>query len=79
MTVAPTASGFSRPIFSFSCMKNDLISLQHMASFDTHLVLRIQSLVPPFFHFLPIVFHIDSEYIEILASSELHNFLKMPG
>ena len=35
------------------------------------LVLRIQSSVPLFFHFLPFVLHTDSRHLDFLASSEL--------
>ena len=53
--------------------------MRHVVSLTAveHIVLRIQSLVPPFFHFLPIVLHIDSEYFDIHASSLLRNFLNI--
>ena len=41
------------------------------------LELQIQSLVPLFCHVLPFVLHIDSGHLEVLASSELRNFLKI--
>ena len=66
MTVVPTASGFSRSPLLFLLLEEELDVHATHGFFDheEHLVLRIQSLVPPFFHFLPIVLHIDFEYFE---------------
>ena len=71
VTVAPTASGFSRNLFLFLLLEEELDVHATHGFLQTveHLELRIHSLVPPFFHLLPIIHRIDSEYFEILASS----------
>ena len=54
VTVAPTASGFSRTLFLFLLLEEELdVHEQHMGFFDhvEHLVLQIPSRVPPFFDF----------------------------
>ena len=64
----------------FSLLLEEELDVHATYGFFDHverLVLRIQSLLPHFFHFLPFVLRIDSEYLEILASSQLRNLLKI--
>ena len=79
VTVPPSASGSSRTVFLFLLLEGELDVHATCGFFDhvERLVLRIQALVPLIFHFLPFVLHIDSEYLGILASSQLPNCLKI--
>ena len=74
MTVAPSASGFSRTMFLF-LLQGEELDVHATYGFFGHvelLVLRIQLLVPLFFHFLPFVLHMDSEKPRLLHH---HNFV----
>ena len=79
MTVAPPISGFSRTLLLFLSLEEELDVHATYGFFDhvQHLVLQVQSLVPPSSRFLPIVLCIDSECIEILASSKSRAVLKI--
>ena len=79
MTVAPSASGLSRTLVLFLLLEEELDAHATYGFIDhvRRLVLQIRSFVPPFFHFVPIVLHIDSEYFEILASLLVRNFPKI--
>ena len=53
VTVAPTASGFSRTLFLFLLLEEelDVHATYGISDHVEHLVLQIQSRVPPFFDF----------------------------
>ena len=59
MTVAPSASGFSRTLFLFLfLLLEEELDVHATCGFFDHvkrLVLRIQSHAPPFFHVLPFI------------------------
>ena len=66
LTVALTASDFSRTVFLFLVLEEELDVHARCGFFDhvEHLVFPIQSLAPPFFHVLLSVLHTDSENLE---------------
>ena len=71
---------FQEVFFLFLLLEEELDVHATCGFFDhaEHPELRIQSRVPPFFHFLPSALQNDSGHPEFLASSELRNCLKIP-
>ena len=74
VTVAPTASDFSRTLFLFLLLEEELDVHATYGFFHhaEHLELRIQSIVPPFFHVLTIVLHMSLNTLKFLHH---HNFV----